>query len=320
MPFVGIIAAITLVTAALFAAGALWVEAVVVRRNGKNIARALRKKPRPKGAPSVSLSRRMKQEGFDWLKNQNTERVTITSRDGLSICGHYLPAQSPSARCALLIHGYRGTSGREEMGWLSRVYHRMGFNVLMPDNRAHGESDGQYLGMGWLDRDDCTLWIEYLTKTQGPDAQILLHGVSMGAAAAIMAFSGRLPAAVRGVVADSGFSCLYDVLKLKARRSLRIPVGPLMSAADLWNRLRHGYSFRQVSPVEAIKAISVPVLLIHGAEDALVPAEMAQILYEAAPAEKELWLVPDAGHAEVYAVDPEGYEKKLRAFVEKVLK
>lgn len=320
MPVVRIIAAVALFTAALLAAGAFWVEAVVIRRSGASIGRALWKKPRPKGAAApVSPSQRIKQEGFAWLKGQNAARVTISSREGLKLCGYYLPAQNPNGRCALLIHGYRGAGGREETGWLSRAYHRMGFNVLMPDNRAHGESEGRYLGMGWLDSDDCARWIDYLVKTQ-PDAQILLHGVSMGAAAAIMACAKRPPAAVRGVVADSCFSCLYEVLRLKAHRSLRIPAEPLMPAADLWNRLRHGYSFRQVSPAAAIKAIGVPILLIHGAEDTLVPPEMAQILYEAAPAKKELWLAPGAGHAEAYAVDPSGYEKKLWAFAERVLK
>ena len=65
-------------------------------------------------------------------------------------------------------------------------YYEMGYNVLLPNNRAHGNSEGNYIGMGWLDKDDIACWVNWINK-QDPNAKIILHGVSMGAATTMMA-------------------------------------------------------------------------------------------------------------------------------------
>ena len=115
-------------------------------------------------------------EAKEWLSTQPMERVKITaSQDGVSLTGWFLPAKEPSCRVALCIHGYRG-DGISTFGPFAAFYQRMGFHLLMPDNRAHGKSGGRYVGFGWADRLDCLYWAAYLIQRLGKEARILLHG------------------------------------------------------------------------------------------------------------------------------------------------
>lgn len=257
-------------------------------------------------------------EAKEWLSTQPMERVKITaSQDGVSLTGWFLPAKEPSCRVALCIHGYRG-DGISTFGPFAAFYQRMGFHLLMPDNRAHGKSGGRYVGFGWADRLDCLDWAAYLTQRLGKEARILLHGVSMGGATVLNAAGESPPPQVRAVVADCGYSSAWEELVHQLKRQYHLPPFPVMYLASLLYRRRMGSRFRDNSPIHQLQKATIPILFIHGAEDDYVPVRMAREMFEAYQGEKELFLVPGAYHATSHLQSPEAYEAKVAAFLERI--
>ena len=204
------------------------------------------------------------------------------------------------------VHGHphsRAPGRRIADEQLRARFPRAGVNVLMADNRAHGDSGGRYVGMGWLDHFDYLCWIRRLIGTVGPDARIVLHGLSMGGATALLlSGSPDLPPQVRAVISDCSFSSATTefAYHLRARH---LPARLILPLASQMCRMLAGYRFTQASPLGAIADIAVPVLLIHGGADTYNPTAMAHELHAAQP-HADLWIVPGADHVMSYFTDP----------------
>ena len=155
--------------------------------------------------------------------------------------------------------------------------------------------------MGALESRDAADWARRIVSAD-PNARIVLHGVSMGAAAVMLAAGEKdLPANVSAVVEDSGYANIYDLFALELDKLLSLPAYPLLDAADLVCERRAGFSFRKAAPVEAVRRSRLPILFIHGTADRLVPFSMMQTLYEASPSPKKETLVIDKiGHGALY--------------------
>ena len=91
-------------------------------------------------------------------------------------------------RYAIICHGYGGRA--ECMRHRGKSFYDLGFNILMPNARAHGDSAGDWIGMGWPERKDIIGWIYEIIR-RDKDAQILLYGESMGAATVMMTAGRR---------------------------------------------------------------------------------------------------------------------------------
>lgn len=252
------------------------------------------------------------QNAVAWLESQHQD-ICITSTDGLRLQGYYFPQEGHLY--ALLCHGY--ASKPAHLAGIAKRFYDMGFSVITPFVRGHGPSEAPCYGMGWLDRLDLLLWIDHILK-EDPEAEILLYGVSMGGAAVMMAAGEDLPANVKCVIEDCGYSSAWDEFALQMKNLFHLPPIPLLPAADLVCQLRAGYGFREASAVEQLKKASVPMLFIHGEEDAFVPYSMLDVVYQAcASAEKVKLSVPGGAHAQSVFADPELYWRFINAFVEK---
>ena len=216
---------------------------------------------------------------------------------------------------ALVCHGY--TSKAKHMAGFVKKFYDRGFNVLAVDARAHGDSEGAKIGMGWPERRDIAGWIK-LILSWDPDARIILHGVSMGAATVLMASGETLPENVKAVIADCGYTSEWDEFIWEAE-TLHIPWFPVLNAASLLSKLRDGYDFKQASALDQVKKSRIPTLFIHGTEDELVPYKMLGELFSAAACEKEKLTVEGAGHALSSSVDPELYWSTVERFIEKYI-
>ena len=213
---------------------------------------------------------------------------------------------------ALLVHGYQGTGRLMEV--YAGYYLARGWEVLLPDNRAHGRSEGDYIGMGILDRDDLLAWLEHFAA-QGYVAHCL-HGVSMGAAAVMHAAPQleRLPGP-SWVVADCGYSSLWEEFAWQLRRQYHLPARPLLHLLNWRARSLVGYDFRQYEARNSVQEASCPLFIIHGREDRFVPYAMAPELYRlSAASHKRFWAVSDTGHALAYLRARTRYEQELDAF------
>ncbi len=217
---------------------------------------------------------------------------------------------------ALILHGYTGW--KEEMYPFAYWYHEQGYHALVPDLRCQGESGGDFIGMGWTDSNDCILWINYILS-QDEDAQIVLHGQSMGAATALMMSGRELPWNVQAVVSDCSYTDAYQMFGEKIKEWFHLPAFPLVDSACLALRLRGGYDLKDASALEAVQKSRTPTLFIHGDSDAMISVQMSKELYEAASCEKELLIVKGAGHGQAQEKDPETYFGTIRDFLDKTL-
>jgi fermentation-respiration switch protein FrsA (DUF1100 family) len=256
--------------------------------------------------------------GVDWVESQDYETWRITSADGLALVGYYLAAKVPTTRTAILAHGY--SSQGKDMGSFAKFYYeKLGYNVLMPDDRGHGNSEGDYIGFGWPDRMDYLLWIRRVVESVGDSAQIVLHGISMGGATVMMISGEDVPSQVKVIVEDCGYTTVHDQLLYQLKRIYKLPAFPIMPATSLVTRLKAGYHFREASALSQLKKNKLPMFFIHGAADTFVPTEMVWKLYEACKADKEIYIAAEAGHGMAYATDKRTYEQKVASFIGKYI-
>ena len=244
------------------------------------------------------------------------ENTSLITEDGLTLKGRFFP-QENSHRYAIVCHGYAGNSA-QVFGY-ARQFYNMGCSVLAPDARAHGESEGEYYGMGWLERKDILGWANQLIG-RDPDAEIVLFGVSMGGATVMMTAGEELPEQIKCIVEDCGYTSVWDEFSLQLSTLFSAPEFPLMYTTDLICRLRAGYGFQEASSVEQLKKAEVPMLFIHGEKDTFVPYSMLDQVYNAcASAEKEKLTIPGAGHGVAASVEPDLYWSTVESFVNKHL-
>lgn len=249
-----------------------------------------------------------------WIESQPYELWTITSEDELQLAGYYISARVPTTRTVILAHGYGSQS--LEMGEFARFYsEKLGYNVLLPDARGYGASEGSYTGFGWPDRMDYMLWIQETTGKVGPDAQITLHGLSMGGATVMMVSGENLPEQVKVIVEDSGYTSVHDELAYQLKRMYNLPAFPLLPALSLFTDIKAGYNFSEASSLKQVEKNQTPMLFIHGGLDDLVPVEMARQLYEACKTEKKLYLAENAGHGMAFYTDQSAYEAIVADFI-----
>lgn len=255
----------------------------------------------------------------EWLESQELEHITITARDGIELHADYFPAEEKSDKLVICNHGYTGR-GMRDCASIAVFFHRIGYDCLLVDHRGHGNSGGDYIGFGILDRYDCKKWIEYIDRRFEKSKQILLYGVSMGATTVLMtsAFSD-LSDSVKAVIADCAFTSPYEVFKHILKRDYHLPAFPVMNINDSLCRKKAGYGFSDYSTLDAVRDTDVPILFIHGMDDNFVPLYMTKQNYEACLSEKDIMLVENAGHGAAYYEDVQAYEEKIKDFTRKYI-
>ncbi|MBD7967135.1 alpha/beta hydrolase [Paenibacillus gallinarum] len=255
---------------------------------------------------------------YSWIRAQSPEQVEITSFDGLKLCGTWIPGKGKENKIVILSHGYTGR-GYEMAGFARFYVEELGFRVLMPDHRGHGASEGDYIGFGWHDRLDYMRWIDFVIKKMGENSEILLHGISMGAASVLMASGEKLPSQVKGIISDCGYTSVKDELSYQMKQMFKLPSFPFIPLISLYTRWKAGYSFREASALKQVKRTHLPILYIHGGEDTFVPTSMAHELYRESAGDKYLYIVPEAAHGTSFLVEPEGYKRHVKDFVARYL-
>lgn len=257
-------------------------------------------------------------EGRRWLENMPYINVYIKSFDGLKLYGALIENTKPTDKIVICVHGFTG-SGKKDFASLAHTYYNNGYNVLLVDNRAHGQSEGKYVGFGVLDRLDLRNWVKYVINRFGSNMQIFLHGISMGGATVLMS-SSIMPKNVVGIIADCGFTSVYEIFVYVLKRDYHLPKFPIIYVTNIMSKLRAGYSYKDVNTTEEIAKSNIPILFIHGENDEFVPLWMTMKNYSYCKAYKELLVVKESEHAESHYIDKAGYEKKVLAFMKRLSK
>ena len=256
----------------------------------------------------------MKIENEKWLK-ENAKELYI-SNGKINLHSYEVKNKKESKIWVIVVHGY--TDSAYFMVNSAKMFLNYGYNVLMPDLRAHGKSNGKYIGMGWLDRLDLMCWIDYLIATYG-NIKIILYGISMGAATVMMASGEKLPSNVRMVIEDCGYTSVWEEFAGKLKTLFHMPTFPALYNANLITKIRAGYSLKKASAIKQIKKSKLPMLFIHGDQDKFVPFYMLDKLYESANCKKEKLVIKNAGHAEAQWIEPEKYWHTVRKFIKKYI-
>lgn len=246
---------------------------------------------------NVKMERTIKMAGTDWsqykdmlarrkqfMMEQKREDVYVQSFDDLKLHGVYFPTiQNDSddnrdcdkKRVVICLHGYTSRSMQDFTG-LTDYYFKHGFAMLQTDARAHGESEGKYIGFGCLDRKDLLKWIDWIIDHCGADTEIYLHGISMGAATALMASGFDLPSQVKGIVSDCAFTSPKEVFTHVLKTMYHLPAFPFIQGADVVNRVLAGYGTDECNAKREVSKAKVPILFIHGGKDTFVPVKFSE--------------------------------------------
>lgn len=251
-----------------------------------------------------------------WLYSRKLEDVFVTSDDGLKLHATLIKNESKTPKTVICFHGYT-SCGTNDYTALSKFYYENDFNILLVDERAHGESEGKYIGFGVLDRNDAVKWIEYVIELFGKNSIIFLHGTSMGGATVLMTSGLKLPENVKAIISDCAFTSAYDVFSHILKRDYHIPKFPIMNITEYMTKKAAGYGYNDVNTLEEVAKTKIPILFIHGKKDDFVPVWMSEKNFEVCSSDKELLLVDGADHAEAYYVDTKAYEQALSRFIEK---
>lgn len=255
---------------------------------------------------------------ISWLLNDsNYSDEYITSSDNLKLHSYQIKNETSSDKWVITVHGY--TSEGINMSSYAKKYYDNGYNVLIPDLRAHGLSEGDYIGMGWDDRLDIISWINYILN-EDPNAQIILHGVSMGAATVLMTSGEEIPSNVKAIVADCGYTSVWDEFAYQLDDLFSLPEFPILNVSSIVAKIRAGYFLGEASSIDQVKKSKTPILYIHGDQDDFVPYYMMEELYNATSSEKEMLTIKGAEHAKASEVDPEIYWTSVNNFINKYIK
>ena len=248
--------------------------------------------------------------------NFSAEEWMLESFDGLKLHAWNFSPAEPSNRWAILVHGY-GRDGTFAFDY-AEEYLKRGWNVVVPDLRAAGQSEGEFITMGALESRDVFDWAKKISDAN-PDAKIILHGVSMGAAT-VMLTAALEPPNLIAVVEDCGYTSAYEMFTAQLEKIFGLPEYPVMPCANLVCKLKTGIKISDAAPIDVIDKIKVPVLFIHGDDDGLVPFAMMGKLFDACAAPKEKFIVTGAGHADAKRTNPAAYFDKVFAFIDGVEK
>lgn len=257
-----------------------------------------------------------------WVDSLNQAKALkdtfIHADDGTRLHAYYIAAARPTVKTATIVHGY--TDNAIRMFMIGYLYnHELGFNVLLPDLRNTGLSGGNYIQMGWLDRLDVIKWAGIANQIYGDNTQMVIHGISMGAATTMMVSGDTQPEYVKCFIEDCGYTSVWDEFSQEIKQQFDLPPFPLMHTASLLCKLKYGWSFKEASALKQVAKCHLPMLFIHGSADTFVPTWMVYELYEAKPEPKELWIVPEAKHALSYKDETKEYVVKVNAFVNKYI-
>lgn len=300
-----------IVSTALATAGAICYKIACV---------SVREKP-PETDPKRIFRTEVRKKNNAFLFEHNPEDLEILAEENLRLKAWFVPSEKESKKFVICVHGHK-CNGPDECGHLFSFYHYdMGYNYLLPDLRGHGRSDGNLIGFGSWDSVDIKRWIDYLINRFGEDIEIVLHGISMGAATVMLVNNTSPRKQVKAIIEDCGFTnALDEVAEVCKGMNLKHSSKIIARAANVYCNIFSGYDLKKdANPLGTMKNAKNPVLFIHGEKDVLVPFEMCGKLYDACPTPKDIFTVPDAEHAYCYYDAKEEYEEKIKEFLAKYI-
>lgn len=305
---IGLASAVILVCGGLFGAGMYFYNVAVVPAPKSFLTKSEPVKPGNSRYPA-----------YKWYQDAHKQRwYEMSATRHLKLDANYISADNATKKTIIIAHGFM--SDKNRMFDYAYLFHNLGYNVLLPDARGHGDSQGNYIGYGWPDRLDYVKWIKKVIHHNGQNSQIAIFGTSMGGATTMMVSGVKgLPTQVKAFVEDCGYTDVYSEIAYQAKEMYHLPKFPLVDIVSGINHVKNGYSFKTASALKQVAKNKRPMLFIHGAKDQFVPTKMVYPLYRADKGPKQLLIVPGAAHSRSFSTHPKLYTATVKKFLNKYL-
>lgn len=263
--------------------------------------------------PSMTLeqARAWQEAHYDisWYDGHQKTDYTVSGDDGYVLHAQLIQNPIPTSRYIIISHGY--TDNRFGTLKYSKLYLDLGFNVIIYDLRGHGENEPTFCTYSARERKDLRALIKDSRERYSAISLLGLHGESLGAATSVAVLQYK--PVVDFVVADCGFSNIKEVLMGKGR----LP-GWLIDRVSFFAKLRYGYSYGEMRPVDCLSENQVPICFIHGAEDTFIPPKHSEEMKAATKGYSELHIIDGANHAQSVLVNPGEYKKIVELFIGRI--
>ena len=256
------------------------------------------------------------QDYDDWKEQNLATEVSVSAEDGSTLKGKLYDHGSKVTVVYLHTLGSSSEGDFLYAPW----YWEKGYNILMPDNRGHGDSDGSCATYGLKESGDVNQWLSLLCKTYGSDSKIIVQGDTLGAADALMA-SAKYPEQVAFTVAESPIDNLYDAGEYLVKQQFTsLPF--FIQLADRYNYQQNDFRLEDVVTSKAVAQSSTPLLMLCGSDDTIVDPSNAVSIQKAAESANEaceVISVDHAGHGMLYATDSQKIQKEIDTYIEKYI-
>lgn len=253
------------------------------------------------------------QEEFNKLKK---EEIYIDSPHGYKLHGLFFSVKD-SKKFIIICHGF--TCSLHSSIKYMNLFLKRGFNVLIYDHRYHGLSGGGNISFGYYEKEDLKAWTNWILDTFGEECIVGLHGESMGGGVVIQNLA--IDPRIKFCIADCAYSDISILMKhqLKRRYNNLVKVPFLLEWVSFITKIRAGWTFKDVSPIRALENVETPILFIHGENDDFVPTSMSKEMYSVKKGIKDIYIAPNAGHAQAYWNNKQEYDNKIGKFLEKII-
>lgn len=261
----------------------------------------------------------LKQNKLWYKKTAKKHWYMKSASDDYRLDANYIPKKN-SHKTVLILHGF--SNNKNTMAPYAAMFHQLGYNVLMPDARAQGQSQGKYVGYGWPEKYDVRKWIKKDLAKNGSNQKIVVFGVSMGGATTMMASGLKMPKQVKAYIEDCGYTSVKDEFLHEAKDLYNMPSAVASSAVTLLSgvsKAKLGFFLGDASSVKQLRKNKLPMFFIHGGQDEFVPTKMVYQNYHATRGAKELWVAKKAAHARSFETYPQEYKLKISQFLNRYM-
>ncbi len=255
-------------------------------------------------------------KGNDFINKTAHKWYYATAFDGVKLAARYY--DNNSSCTIFLFHGYR-SNAVHDFSCAVEMYYKMGFNILMVDQRAHGKSEGKLITFGVKESRDVVTWAEFVNAKFAPK-QLIISGISMGATTVLLSLKYDLPKNVRGVIADCGFTSPAEIIEKVGKDSFKINAHFFIPFLDFACKIFGKFSITKDSTVDAVKNTNLPILFIHGEKDNFVPCEMSKKAFANCKKNCRIFLSKEAGHGLSFLVDTDNVLNELKEFLKFCIK
>ena len=248
----------------------------------------------------------------EWI-SEKSKKVQIDNSEKKTLTALEIKNEHVSNSYIIICHQYGGSP--EAMEEYAKHFYDLGFNIMIPFMRGHGESSYNNISLGWEDRLDIADWAESIVK-KDEKAKIALFGVSLGANAVTLASAEDLPDNVRLVISDSCYTSIDELVKEYLKNETNMSSLLTSNLMSVFGKNKLGESFKNADTTVKVRCIELPVMFINGENDSVVPPLLSKKLYENCEAEGvEEVLIENGTHGKNLEADKDAYWSNIDAFI-----